>query len=317
MKLKATYSKNSPRRVIRLYLKNKFSVLAYLRKKKVKDQQYLYLVESLWDSKRKTSKQTIIKYLGKESSVTIDDIPENYRNSDKITNYFTTQKYFQPKNHYETITKTREDLLLSLKEGDVTGAYSLYEGYEKVYGSEEFLEKVLKPTIFKIEKIQQKQENSLVTQTVCYRYAEDLISKILENSTLKIKNKKILICLPYGEQHTIGSKVIASELSLKGNMVYTLHPFTSTLEILETINEKIPDCVLISVTLEDNILSAKRLSEKIQENYKNPIFIGGQAFRDKNPLEKKFVNEEKLGKICKLINSKKIQENKSLRKNVF
>ncbi|MFB5648729.1 MAG: hypothetical protein ACE5RM_04520, partial [Candidatus Nitrosomaritimum aestuariumsis] len=77
------------------------------------------------------------------------------------------------------------------------------------------------------------------------------------------------------------------------------------------------DCVLISVTLEDNILSAKRLSEKIQENYKNPIFIGGQAFRDKNPLEKKFVNEEKLGKICKLINSKKIQENKSLRKNVF
>ena len=280
-------------------------VLAYLRKKTVNDERYLYLVQSLWDSKRKTSKQTIIKYLGKESLVTIDDIPEDYRDSKKITNYFSTRRYFQPKNHFDAITKTRADLLLSFREGDVIGGHSLYESYEKVYGSEEFLEKVFKPTIGEIEKL---QEGDLVSQAVSYKAAEGLVNMISNNSTLKQKNKKILICLPYGEQHTIGSKVIESELSLRGNTVYYLPPFTSTLDILETINDKKPDCIFISVTLEENISPAKRLKEKIQENYENLIHLGGQAFTNQNQVEKNISNEEKLKKICVLIQSKKFSQ---------
>ena len=279
-------------------------VLVYLRKKIVKGEGYLYLVKSLWDSKRKTSKQTIVKYLGKESLVTIEDIPEDYRGSEKITSYFSTRNYFQPKNHYDAITKTCTDLLLSFREGDVIGAYSLYESYEKIYGSEEFLEKVFKPIIGEIEK---REEGDLVSQAVSYKAAEELVSIISKNSTLKQKNKKILICLPYGEQHTIGSKVIESELSLRGNTVYNLPPFTSTLEILEAINEKNPDCVFISVSLEENILYAKRLEEKIKEDYENPIYVGGQAYINKNQVEKNISNEEKLKKICVLIHSKKIQ----------
>jgi methanogenic corrinoid protein MtbC1 len=276
--------------------------LVYLRKKTVKDEGYLYLVKSLWDSKKKTSKQAIIKYLGKESLVTIDDIPEDYRESEKITNYFNTRNYFQPKNHYDAITKTRTDLLLSFRECDVIGAYSLYESYEKIYGSEEFLEKIFKQTIEEIEK---SQDDDLVSQAVIYKTAEELLSIISKNSTLAQKNKKILICLPYGEQHTMGSKVIESELSLRGNVVYNVPPLTSTLEILETINEKNPDCIFISVTLEENIIYAKRLIEKIKEDYKNSIYVGGQAFTQKNQKEEKISNEEKLKKICALINSKK------------
>jgi len=66
--------------------------MVYIRAKKVKSDQYLYLVKSAWDSKRKTSVQTIIKYLGIESDVSMDDIPANYRDSKKIINYFMNQK---------------------------------------------------------------------------------------------------------------------------------------------------------------------------------------------------------------------------------
>ena len=79
--------------------------------------KYLYLVKSSWNAKKKTQ-QTIIKYLGIESDVTIDDVPEEYRDSKKICDYFLNQKYFQPKVQNEFIQKLQLDLLSSFKTGD-------------------------------------------------------------------------------------------------------------------------------------------------------------------------------------------------------
>ena len=45
---------------------------------------------------KKDIKQSIIKYLGIESDVSLSDIPENFRDSEKIITYFRNQKYFQP-----------------------------------------------------------------------------------------------------------------------------------------------------------------------------------------------------------------------------
>ena len=58
--------------------------MVYIRAKKVKSDQYLYLVKSIWDSKRSTSKQEIVKYLGKASDVIKDDLPLEFRNDAKI-----------------------------------------------------------------------------------------------------------------------------------------------------------------------------------------------------------------------------------------
>jgi len=58
--------------------------MVYIRAKKVKGDQYLYLVKSVWDSKKSTSKQEIVKYLGKASEVIKDDIPVEYQDDPKI-----------------------------------------------------------------------------------------------------------------------------------------------------------------------------------------------------------------------------------------
>ncbi len=281
--------------------------MAYLRIKAVKGEQYLYLVKSDWDPERKTSKQKIVKYLGKKSSVTLEDIPKDYRNSKKITDFFSNLKYLDPKKHDEAITRCKNDLLLSLREGDDIGAFSLFESFEKMYGSKEFLENIFGPTIDKIEKSNYKLEDNLGQQIVSYNTAQNLLDKINQKNDKDTKKKKILICLPYGEQHSLGSKVIESYLLSKGNAVWNLPAFTSTHSILEEIRENNPDCVFISISLEENLSSAKRLVENIRENYKKPIFVGGQATKTKTlSMEADVVEDLSLEKISKLTRTTKI-----------
>ncbi len=58
--------------------------MVYIRAKTIQSEKYLYLVKSVWDSKKNTSRQQTIKYLGKASLVVSDDIPVDYRNDSKI-----------------------------------------------------------------------------------------------------------------------------------------------------------------------------------------------------------------------------------------
>ena len=280
--------------------------MAYLRVKSIRGQKYLYLVKSAWDAKKKTSKQTIIKYLGIESDVSISDIPEEYQSSKKIIDYFMNQKYFQPTVQNEIVEKLQKDLLLTFKNGDFIEANSIIQSYEQIYGFDSFLSNVLIPLIEEIESLGNSKKIDLGTQTTCYNAVEDLMNLILENNSTQLKKKKILICVPYGEQHTLGTKVLESQLMSKGNTVHNLSPFTPVSSILESIEHNNPDCIFVSVTLNENILSAKRMIQKINDKYVIPIIVGGQAIKnDSNNWDIPVVQNLPIAKILKLIQSKK------------
>jgi MerR family transcriptional regulator, light-induced transcriptional regulator len=282
--------------------------LAYLRVKSIRGQKYLYLVKSAWDAQKKTSKQTIIKYLGIESSVSILDIPEEYQTSEKITNYFMNQKYFQPTVQNEIIEKLQKDLLSSFKNGDYIEANSLLQSYDKIYGFESFLTTVLIPLIEQIESLGCSKKIDLGTQTTCYNAIQDLMNLILENNSAPLKKKKILICVPYGEQHTLGTKVLESQLLSKGNTVYNLSPFTPVSSILESIEYNNPDCIFVSITLDENILSGKRMIQKISDQYAIPIVVGGQAVKnDTNDWAMSVGQNLPIAKILKILQSKKAE----------
>ena len=274
--------------------------------KSIRGQKYLYLVKSAWDAKKKTSKQTIIKYLGIESNVSISDIPAEYQTSEKITNYFMNQKYFQPTVQNEIIEKLQEDLLSSFKNGDYNEANSLLESYDKIYGFESFLANVLIPLIGEIESLGHSKKIDLGTQTTCYNAIQDLMNLILENASTSLKKKRILICVPYGEQHTLGTKVLESQLLSKGNTVYNLSPFTPASSILESIEHNNPDCIFVSITLDENILSAKRMIQKITDKYTIPVIVGGQAVKNDSDDWIVSVGQNlSITKILKLIQVKK------------
>ena len=63
--------------------------MVYIRNKKVKGIDYAYLVQSVWDPRRNTSRQQTVKYLGNASQVTIEDIPEEFRNDSKILTFIS------------------------------------------------------------------------------------------------------------------------------------------------------------------------------------------------------------------------------------
>ena len=279
-----------------------------MRTKSIRGQKYLYLVESQWDSKKKTSKQNIIKYLGIESNVSIHDIPENYQNSKKIIDYFTNQKYFQPTVQNEITEKLQKDLLILFQNGNHVQANSAIQSYEKIYGFESFLTNVLTPLIQQIESLGTSKKIDLGTQTTCYNTIQDLMNLILENNGAELKKKKILICVPYGEQHTLGTKVLESQLVSKGNIVYNLAPFTPASLILESIELNKPDCVFISVTLDENMLSANRMIQKINDQYNIPIILGGQAVKNNSENEHVLIGQHiSITKILKLIQYKKFE----------
>ena len=280
--------------------------MAYLRVKSIRGQKYLYLVKSSWNAKKKTSKQTIIKYLGIESNVSMVDIPEEYRTCEKITNYFMNQKYFQPIVQNEIIEKLQNDLLSSFKNGDYIEANSLLQSYDKIYGFESFLTNVLIPLIEQIESLGYSKKIDLGTQTTCYNAIEDLMNLILENNSTSLKKKRILICVPYGEQHTLGTKVLESQLLSKGNTVYNLSPFTPVSSILESIEHNNPDCIFVSITLDENILSAKRMIQKISDQYTIPIIVGGQAVKnDPDDWNASVGQNLPIAKVLKILQSKK------------
>ena len=89
--------------------------MVFLRSKIVKNVSYSYLVKSKWDSKKKTSQQETIKYLGKSSDVTLEDIPDEYRNNPTIISFLSSNKQLD--------TKKREKYLSLIHISEPTRPY--------------------------------------------------------------------------------------------------------------------------------------------------------------------------------------------------
>ena len=74
---------------------------------------------------------------------------------------------------------------------------------------------------------------------------------------------------------------------------------------MESIENNNPDCIFVSITLDENILSAKRMIQKINDQYAIPIIVGGQAVKDDSANWGSIGQNLSITKILKLIQSKK------------
>ena len=129
--------------------------MVYIRNKKVKGIDYAYLVQSVWDQKRNISRQHTIKYLGKASQVTIDDIPEEYRNDTKILAFVSAFSSYHEERK-ELISKIQQEIFVLLNNCNVKGLVDIYEKYSRLFGLSDFYDKLLKPVIYRIGDLWQK-----------------------------------------------------------------------------------------------------------------------------------------------------------------
>ena len=253
--------------------------MVYLRKKKVKGVDYLYLVKSVWDKKRKTSKQITIKYLGESKSVTRDDIPIEFRDDPKINSFLLENTPKDRKNREEILKKLQVQLFSSMTEGDLKESIRIYESFVNKSAIEEFYEKILNPTMEKIGSMWADGRISIATEHISSNTAQSLIKIISENHKRSTLDKgRVIITTPVGEEHCLSCNMIESFLLSKGFTTFNLSPSTPANSLVEFIRSIHPTAILISITLADNIKAGQRLATKIHDQYRTlPVYVGGQA----------------------------------------
>ena len=256
--------------------------MVYLRAKTIKSEKYLYLVKSVWDSKKSTSKQQTIKYLGKASLVESDDIPVDYRNDSKILSALSKYSPKDIKKRNNASEKVKQKLYKKIIEGDIQESVKIYEEYVKIFNTVDFFDKILKPVMSKIGSDWQSGKISIGTEHVASNIAQTLVKGIFEQVNVRVKKKTILICVPIGEEHHLGCDVLETYLSMNEFKVFNMGTSVPTESILNFIEYNDPDIVLLSITIKDNLKSGQRLVRKINKEFDVPIFVGGLATQGKN-----------------------------------
>ena len=256
--------------------------MVYIRAKKVKSDQYLYLVKSVWDSKRSTSKQEIVKYLGKASDVIKDDLPLEFRNDAKILSVLASYNPEDIQKREDATKKSKQQLFKKLTDGNIEECIKIYKSYVEIFNIADFFDKILRPVMAKIGKDWETGKLTIATEHVASNIAQTLVKIIMEQSSGTGNKKKVMICVPVGEEHHIGCDVLETYLTIKGFKVFNMGTSIPTESIMEFINMKKPDIVLISITIQDNVLAGQRLAKKIRGQSKIPILVGGYAMQIEN-----------------------------------
>src|SRR5690348_1567481 len=285
--------------------------MVYIRNKKVKGIDYAYLVQSVWDPKRNMSRQQTIKYLGKASQITIEDIPEEYRDDTKILAFVAAFSSYQEERK-TLVSKIQEEMFAQLTNCNISGLVDIYEKYSRLFGLTEFYDKLLKPVMYRIGYLWQQGQLDVATEHASTNTAISLIKIINERKTARTKDSsyqyKVVICTPDGELHGLACNMIESILLSKGFKVYNISTSIPSDYIVDYIRDLQPDIVLVSITLVENIKSAERLIHQIHAKYNNklPVVVGGSAFNNmkqyqNNIIDAFIINDASFGDIMKLV----------------
>ena len=261
--------------------------MVYIRSKKVKGIDYAYLVKSVWDPNKNTSRQQAIKYLGKATNITIESIPEDYRHDPKIITFMASYTSKDKRKKEALLLQLKEEFFKTLSKGDVSGTIKIYEKYTKFYNLIDFYDNLLKPVMYEVGQLWAEDKIDIATEHVCSNTAHSLVD-IINKQNLKVHRHKakILICTPSGELHNLGCKVIESFLISKGFKVFNISPSVPSESVISYIKETEPDTIFISITLDENIKTGKSLIKKIRSIFSSlPIFVGGIAITRKDKLD--------------------------------
>ena len=259
----------------------------YIRRKKVKGIDYAYLVKSIWDQTNKTSKQEIVKYLGKVSRVTQEMIPIDYRNDPSIVSFITRYSTVNVKKNDTLTKKLGQDLLTMLSAGDLQNLVNIYDKYVSLFGMIQFYDNLLKSVMYDIGQQWAEGKLDAATEHVCVNTANALIKIVDKSRLVRSTNRHfkgtIFICTPNGEQHNLACNIIESVLLSQGYKVYNASPSLPADSIINSLMNFIPNAILISITLTDHLQTTRNLIRKIRTQLPYmPIFLGGIAINHPN-----------------------------------
>ena len=243
----------------------------------MKGHSYAYLVRNVWDNRKGTVRQEIVKYLGRSSKVAIEDIPIEFQKDPKVISFIA--RHSSDAEKMELTLK--EKMLELLMRNDTKSLVDIFETYSQFFGLVKFYERLLAPVMYKVGEMWEAGRLNVATEHVCSNAAHSLVKIINERASRNPegnrKTLKILICTPEGEYHSLGCMVIESFLRSKGYSVSNIAPSLPSDSVIAFASKYNPDLIMISMTLADNISSANKLINKILESRisVSHILVGG------------------------------------------
>ena len=271
--------------------------MVFIRDKKVKGHSYAYLVKNTWDNGNKKVKQEIVKYLGKASLVTLKDIPKEFHQDPNIVAFLA--RYSPDVEKTEKLEFfMKEQMLDLLKNYDIESLVKISEKYSHNFGLAKFYERLLTPVMYKVGELWSKRTLDVATEHICSNAAHTLVKIINEKVSRRPQpssiNNKILLCTPEGELHSLGCMVIESLLISKGYSVFNIAPSVPSDSVISFVKKLEPDLIIISITLAENLSSARRLIKVILESKGkiSQILVGGAGI---SSIKKEQNNNKLLG----------------------
>jgi len=180
------------------------------------------------------------------------------------------------------------DLLINY---DIEALFKTFEKYSRILGLVKFYERLLTPVMYKVGELWSKGTLDVATEHVCSNAAYSLI-KIINEKVSRQKQpstevKKILLCTPEGEMHSLGCMVIESVLISKGYSVFNIAPSVPSTSVITFANKIEPDLIIISITLAENINAATRLINDILtiKAHHPPILLGGAGINSVKKIQ--------------------------------
>ena len=269
--------------------------MVYIRSKKVKGIDYAYLVRSIWNPKKSSATQQILKYLGRVSDISLDKIPIEYRDDAKILSFLSAYSSKMYSRKDISVSRLKVKLFEAVSNGNLQRATAIYKNYSKSYDITDFYENILKPLMYQVGELWQQNKIDVATEHVCSNVARGLVQAIIDETTGSTrKSETILLCSPEGEQHNLGCCVIESVLLARGYKVLNASPSVPSDSIIRYIKNAEFDIILISVTLLENMGSAERLIRSIRAVSNTPILIGGQALLEVKNERKNIIISSKV-----------------------
>ena len=225
-------------------------------------------------------KQEIVKYLGRSSKVTIKDIPREFHEDPNILAFIAAHSSDVKKTE-EMEFSMREKMLDLLINYDIDALFKTFERYSRIFGLVKFYERLLTPVMYRVGELWSKGTLDIATEHVCSNAAHTLVKIINEKVSRQIHSssevKKILLCTPEGELHSLGCVIIESVLISKGYSVFNIAPSVPSASVISYENKLDPDLIIISITLTENLHAANRLINDIltTKAHHPPILLGG------------------------------------------
>jgi methanogenic corrinoid protein MtbC1 len=242
------------------------------------------LVESKWDSEKKTSKQKVLEYLGSLENLTIDNIPKDYRTG-SIRKFFVKN---QTKLNEEVIEKQKNlEMILTrcLLTGDEDMSTQKSDELIKLIGLQRFYVESITNIMTETGKRWYDGEIGIAEEHMI----TNVIRKIVEINNHKIEVKGLIegvavICNPEGDDHTLSNLVLEGLLKIRkykvvnigGNWYMGEKTKATNKAIIDFAVESRPDIVFISVTIARYLFNAKLIAKELSKGLPDTkVFLGG------------------------------------------